>query len=78
VKKTLITFIVVAVVFEVIAQLAIGIDTQGWQWFLEIIVILAILFLVVSGIIGWIREAKRDLPQVQGGTVIRKRHWHFL
>lgn len=76
-KRVLVTFVIAAAIFEIIAQLAVGYATPGWEWVLNILVILGVLYLLVRGLIGWVREVRRDLPQVQKGVVVRRRHWHF-
>ncbi|MCL6444579.1 MAG: hypothetical protein K6T83_14195 [Alicyclobacillus sp.] len=71
--KRLWTFVVLAVVFQAIALVAVHV--RQVSWLLEVIVAFIVLYLLWLALNGWQRQSRIDLPPSMGGTVVRKRHW---
>ncbi|QQE80781.1 hypothetical protein [Alicyclobacillus sp. SO9] len=74
--KKLTTFIIASAVFEIIALVLIG--KQASHWILDAIVALVLLYLAVMALAGWRKQVKIDLPQVQKGRIVKKRHWRMF
>ncbi|MCL6548144.1 MAG: hypothetical protein K6T30_04450 [Alicyclobacillus sp.] len=74
--RRLLVFAIAALVFEVLA-LFVNLRGSVW-WLLDLIIALAVLYLVVLAVRGWRKQTRLDLPPSMTGRVVRKRHWRLF
>ncbi len=74
--RSLTTFVVVAVVFEVLALALIHGSTT--KWVVTGIIILFLLYIAGLAVRGWRRQSRIDYPAVMTGRVVRSRHWRLF
>jgi membrane protein implicated in regulation of membrane protease activity len=74
--RTLLWFVLAAVCFEVVALTLISSGVA--QWLLVVVICALAVFLLGLAARGWRRQQRLDLPPVQTGQVVRRRHWRLF
>ncbi|WP_188880466.1 hypothetical protein [Alicyclobacillus cellulosilyticus] len=75
VRRRLTGFIIISIVFEVIALLS---RIRAAAWVVDACIILLAMYLLVLAVQGWRRQKRIDLPPSMPGHVVRRRHWRLF